>query len=203
MSRLFETIRISDGTPQNLSLHEERLNFSRRQLSGIASVISLAEHICVPDDCLTGIYRCRVIYEESVISTEFIPYRPAAVSTLKIVRADDIDYSLKYLDRTCLTRLIDREVADDVLILRNGFVTDTSYSNIAFTDGLRWYTPDTPLLRGTMREQLLREGAVSEKTIRVEDLDRFTGFRLINAMLGFGAPVLPMANIIRSATAAR
>lgn len=197
MTLLLETIRISDGTPQNLFLHEERMNLSRRQLFGSVSRICLTEHILIPEDSLTGIYRCRVVYEESIISTEFIPYRPAAVSTLKSVRADDIDYSLKYLDRSCLTELIDRNVADDVLIVRNGFVTDTSYSNIAFTDGRHWVTPDTPLLRGTLREKLLSEGTIREEPITADDLDRFTHFRLINAMLRFESPVLPMANIIR------
>lgn len=197
MTLLLETIRISDGTPQNLSLHEERMNASRRKLFGNTGDISLIENIHIPEDCLTGVYRCRVIYEESIISIEFSPYRPAAVRTLKVVHADDIDYSLKYLDRSCLTGLIDRGVADDVLIVKNGFVTDTSYANIVFTDGRQWFTPDTPLLHGTMREKLLREGAIKEEGITVADLGRFTHFRLINAMLGFDAPILPMANIIR------
>lgn len=197
MCRLFETIRIFDGEPQNLGLHEKRLNASRRKLFGSTGDISLAEHISVPEDSLTGVYRCRVIYEESIISIEFIPYRPAVIRTLKVVHADDIDYSLKYLDRTCLTGLIDRGVADDVLIVKNGFVTDTSYSNIVFTDGLRWIMPDTPLLRGTMREKLLIEGTIREERLTVDDLGRFVGFRLINAMLGCDAPLLPVSNIIR------
>ena len=196
MTLLLETIRISDGTPQNLSLHEERMNASRRKLLGSPGAISLAEHISVPNDCLTGVYRCRLIYEESIISIEFSPYRTAAIRTLKVVHADDIDYSLKYLDRTCLTSLIDREVADDVLIIKNGFVTDTSYSNIVFTDGRKWITPDTPLLQGTMREKLLLDGTIIEERITVDDLGRFTHFRLINAMLRFDSPILPVANII-------
>lgn len=197
MYRLFETIRIADGEPQNTGLHEKRLNSSRRKLFGSTDEISLDGHIRVPLDCLTGVYRCRVIYEESIISTGFIPYRPAAVSTLKVVHADDIDYSLKYLDRSCLTCLIDRGVADDVLIVKNGFMTDTSYANIVFTDGRQWFTPDTPLLHGTMREKLLREGAIKEEGITVADLGRFTHFRLINAMLLFDAPLLPVDNIFR------
>lgn len=197
MCRLFETIRVCDGEPQNLGLHEKRLNASRRKLSGSTGEISLAELISVPDDCLTGVYRCRVIYRESIISIEFIPYRPAVVRTLKVVMADDIDYSLKYLDRSCLTGLIDRDFADDVLIIKNGFVTDTSYSNIVFTEGRHWITPGTPLLQGTMREKLLLEGKIQEDRITVADLGRFTHFRLINAMLGFDAPLLPVSNIIR------
>lgn len=197
MNRLFETIRICDGTPENLRLHEKRLNFSRHRLYGSTGEISLADHISIPDDCHRGIYRCRVIYEESIISVEFIPYQPAAVRTLKVVHADEIDYGLKYLDRTSLTGLIDHDVADDVLIVKNGCLTDTSYSNIVFTEGRKWVTPDTPLLQGTMREKLLREGAIKEERITPDDLGRFTHFRLINAMLGFDAPLLPVNNIVR------
>ena len=197
MNLLFETIRICDGTPENLRLHEKRPNFSRQRLYGSTCEISLADHISIPDDCLTGVNRCRVIYEESIISVEFIPYQPAAVRTLKVVHADDIDYSLKYLDRTCLTSLVDLKTADDVLIVKNGCLTDTSYSNIVFTDGRKWVTTDTPLLQGTMREKLLREGAIKKERITPVDLGRFTHFRLINAMLGFDAPLLPVKNIVR------
>lgn len=197
MNRLFETIRICDGTPANLRLHDKRLNFSRHRLYGSTGEISLADHISIPDDCHRGAFRCRVIYEESIISVEFIPYQPAAVRTLKVVHADDIDYSLKYLDRTCLTSLVDLKAADDVLIVKNGCITDTSYSNIVFTDGRKWVTTDTPLLRGTMREKLLREGAIKEERITTDDLERFTHFRLINAMLEFDAPLLPVKNIVR------
>ena len=172
MSLLFETIRICNGEPFNLVLHEQRLNLSRRKLFGSTGGISLARHIRIPDDCRSGAYRCRVIYEESIISTEFMPYLPASVRTIKIVTADDIDYSLKYLDRTCLTGLIDRNAADDVLIVKNGRVTDTSYSIIVFTDGRQWLTPDTPLLRGTMREKLLLEGTIKKKKKKAVSLYR-------------------------------
>jgi 4-amino-4-deoxychorismate lyase len=197
MSRLFETIKIDNGVPCNLRLHEKRLNLSRKKLFGISEAIRLTDHIRVPGDCTRGICRCRIIYEESIISVEFIPYQPATVRTLKIVHADEIDYSLKYFDRTCLTDLIDREAADDVLIVKRGCITDTSYSNIVFTDGGHWVTPDTPLLHGTMREKLLLDGTIKEKHMTVDDLAVFTHFRLINAMLGFDAPLLPAENIIR------
>lgn len=197
MCRLFETIKFCDGEPQNPGLHEKRLNTSRRRLFGSTIEISLTEHIRVPDNCRSGVYRCRVIYEASVISVEFIPYQPATVHTLRVVYADNIDYGMKYLDRSCLTSLIDRDVADDVLIVKNGFVTDTSYSNIVFTDGRNWITPDTPLLRGTMREKLLSAGTIREERIMLEQLNRFTHFKLINAMLGFDAPLLPIKNIVR------
>lgn len=197
MCRLFETIRITDGKPGNLDLHEKRLNRSRRKLFGLNDVLRLSDHIRVPEDCRSGVFRCRVIYRQEVVSTEFTPYVPAPVKTLRLVYADTLTYDHKYLDRHSLTGLINRERADDVLIIKEGCVTDSSYSNIAFTDGHQWVTPDTPLLCGTMRERLLLDGIIKAERITIDTLSQFTHFRLINAMLVFDAPMLPIENIIR------
>jgi 4-amino-4-deoxychorismate lyase len=196
MCRLFETIRIADGRPSNLALHDRRLNRSRSKLYGLNDDLRLSDYLKVPDECRSGIFRCRVIYGKNIVSTEFTPYTPAAVRTLKLVHADNIKYDLKYLDRSGLTGLINRDQADDVLIVREGCVTDSSYSNIVFTDGKRWLTPDTPLLCGTMRERLLLDGIVKAERITVDTFRQFTHFRLINAMLAFEAPMLPIENII-------
>lgn len=197
MCQLFETIRITNGSPGNLDLHEQRLNRSRRKLLGLKDNLQLSDYIRVPEECSTGVFRCRVIYAQEVVSIEFVPYVPAPVRTLKLVYADTLVYDHKYLDRSCLTGLINRDIADDILIVKNGFVTDTSYSNIVFTDGKQWVTSDTPLLHGTMRERLLHDGIIKAERITIDNLTQFTHFRLINAMLGFEAPVLPTANIIR------
>jgi 4-amino-4-deoxychorismate lyase len=113
-----------------------------------------------------------------------------------VVIADDIDYSFKYSDRSALTRLIDKSIADDILIIKNRQVTDTSYSNIAFTDGQKWFTPSNPLLKGTMRAKLINEGIISEIEISPAQISGFSHFRLINAMLGFNAPILSVSVIV-------
>jgi hypothetical protein len=46
-----------------------------------------------------------------------------------------------------------------------------------------------------MRELLLRKRMITEERLTVEEINRFTHFRLINAMLGFDAPILPVSNI--------
>jgi 4-amino-4-deoxychorismate lyase len=199
MYPLFETIKIIGGEPQNLSLHDERMNRSRRNLFAKHDLIKLSEYITVPDDAKERVTKCRVIYSASVNSITFSPYTPATINTLKIVDGGSMVYNYKYLDRTGLTSLIDKSVADDVLIVKKGNITDSSYANIVFTDGQHWFTPDTPLLYGTMREFLLRSGAIKEHRITINDLDHYTHFRLINAMLGFEAPLLPVSNIILKA----
>ena len=196
MCQLFETIRIIGGEPRNLFMHDERMNRSRRKLFGKNDLLKLSDYVTVPDDAKERMTRCRVIYSTSVNSIEFSPYIPANIKTLKIVDAGTLVYDHKYLDRSRITALIDKNTADDILIMKNGCVTDASIANIVFTDGRCWITPDTPLLCGTMREMLLLTGVIKEARITINDLSLFTHFRLINAMLGFEAPLRPISNII-------
>ena len=195
MSLLFETIRIIDGSVQNISLHEARMNQSRRIIFGRTDPVHLTDHIIVPAASAHGLVRCRIIYGPDVRSAEYFPYKPAVVRTLRKIEDNTVIYDHKYLDRERLNALIDKTMADDILIIRDGCVTDCSYANIVFLDGSQWVTPDTPLLRGTMREKLLIEGVITERKITQNDLQSFSHFRLVNAMLGFGFPVQPVANI--------
>lgn len=177
-------------------MHEKRMNLSRKKLTGNDDTLRLSDYIQAPQGAQTGLYKCRVIYGSSVESVEYTLYTPADIKTLKLVEAGSLTYDNKYFDRSQLTGLIDKTIADDILIVRDGCITDASFANIVFTDGKRWITPDTPLLHGTMREKLLIEGIISMGRITVDDLARFTHFRLINAMLGSGSPVLEVSKIL-------
>ncbi len=86
--------------------------------------------------------------------------------------------------------------ADDVLIVKNGLLTDTSYANIAFFDGVQWLTPATPLLAGTRRQQLLEQGVITEATLHPSDLKQFKFAKLMNAMLTWAeSPLISVENI--------
>lgn len=73
--------------------------------------------------------------------------------------------------------------ADDVLIVKNGCITDTTFSNVALFDGTQWCTPDTYLLNGTCRQRLIQDGLLVEKRIGPKDLSDYKYIRPINAML--------------------
>lgn len=92
---------------------------------------------------------------------------------------------MKYADRSALARLLQRrDDCDEILIVRDGAITDTSYSNVAFFDGRKYVTPDTFLLNGTRRQYLLGTGVLTERRITPSDLGGFERVVLINAMLG-------------------
>jgi 4-amino-4-deoxychorismate lyase len=184
MSLLFETIRLEDGVFMNLDYHNLRFNKSRETLFGLKEWLSLENLLIVPSDCKTGIYKCKVVYSSTINEIEIIPYQKRVIESLKLVEDNTISYSHKYSDRSHLLELMNmRGDCDDILIVKDGYITDTSFSNIVFLNGDKWVTPARPLLRGTMRESLLTRNLIGEEDITVEDLKKFKEARIINAML--------------------
>ncbi len=145
-----------------------------------------------------GIYKCRVLYREKIEGIEILPYTRRNVQSICLMEADRIDYSHKYEDKSAFESLFAKKgTCDDILIAINGYLTDTSFSNIALYDGVRWVTPTTFLLRGTKREKLICEGIIHEVVIRVEYLPRYEKVSLINTMLELGETVIPVEKIMR------
>ena len=184
MFRLLESIRFESGQFQHLAYHNRRLNAARAHFMGATSEWDLSREITVPEGLTGGVYKCRIVYGETLEEVDFVPYVPRPVRTLRLVDADGLDYRFKYADRTSLeARWTLREGADDVLLVQQGCLTDASYANVALFDGSRWFTPDTYLLNGTCRQRLLEEGVLQEAHITVNDLSRYSEMRLINALL--------------------
>ena len=144
------------------------------------------------------IVKARVVYgEKGIEDLSYSPYTVRHVHSLALMQADTIDYTYKSAGReplNCLFAL--RGACDDILIVKQGLLTDTSIANIALSDGTHWYTPAHPLLKGTKRAALLEEGILQEKDIRPEDLPSFSTVRLFNAMIDWGELELPVRNII-------
>jgi len=186
MCLLLETIKIESHLPVNLDYHQERAVQSRKRLFGAEDDFDLSLSIKIPAGLGTGVHKCRVVYGLNVESVEFEPYHSRMISTLKIVFDDEIDYSCKFADRSALNRLFaQRGNCDDVLVVKNNFVTDTSYCNILFLKNKQWFTPDKPLLEGIQRRFLIETGLVKTMEIRLSDIGQFEKFMLVNAMMPF------------------
>ena len=184
--QFIETIKLQGGRLHNLSYHEARANQARHEVLGCSDTLDLAQDISIPDDIGRGVYKCRVTFGQTMSAVEIIPYRRKRIKDLKLIDGGDIDYNYKYADRSVINALFaQRGECDDILIVKNGFITDTSYANVAFFDGSDWYTPSTPLLKGTKRQQLLDEGLIKEALIRPFDLSHFKECVVFNAMLDF------------------
>jgi 4-amino-4-deoxychorismate lyase len=92
----------------------------------------------------------------------------------------------KVEDRKLINEAFDkRGNCDDVLMIKNVLLTDTSYCNVAFFDGNKWITPRIPLVLGVNRNELLAQNKIVEGSIRVSDLVNYQRIRLFNAMIEF------------------
>ena len=155
------------------------------KLFGIPSDLDIRDLVSISIGMGMEMYKCRVTYDRMIREVQVLPYQPRSVKSLKISEDSEIEYNYKYADRSRLEELLRMKGdCDDILIVKNGCVTDTSYSNIIFQSGDgSWITPDTPLLRGTMRQFLMEEGRISEQRIMLNDLACFSRARLINCMM--------------------
>ena len=196
MSLLIESIKLQDGEYKNLFYHEQRMNRALRLLCGADSYFELEEFLKKFEAPKDGLYKCRLVYDENSTEIEFVPYELKTIQTLRVVEHDRINYEFKYKDRKTIDRLYDlRKDCDDILIVKRGFVTDSSYCNILFRQGKRWYTPWSALLKGTQRQKLLEQNKIIEEDIRTADISSFESFKLINAMFEFDAPEMDISNI--------
>mgnify|MGYP001151297735 CR=1 FL=1 len=195
MCRLLESIYVNEGQFRNLPLHQARINRSAQALFKQPLPWTLNSILMQANKPSNGLYKARLVYSKEEVNVTFIPYQTKHIATLKLVEAK-INYAHKYEDRSVLNEALNkREGCDDVIIIQNGAVTDSTYSNLIFKKDNRWFTPTTFLLAGTMRNHLLSEGKIFETKIRMDDLHQYESCKLINAMLGFGAPEIPITAI--------
>lgn len=197
MSLLIESIRLHNGIFHNLRYHEQRMNRSLRELVAKPFSVRLAEFLDGVESPRQGLYKCRIVYNEQNAEVEFVPYVVRHVHTIRVVEDNTISYDHKFLNRTHLDRLFaKRDGCDDVLVVRNGLITDASYANIVLSRDGNWFTPEPCLLEGTMRQLLIDSGRISPAAIRKEEVFSFETFKLVNAMTGFDGPEVNVANII-------
>jgi len=173
-----ETIKALDGELDNLEYHQRRLDKTVKN-----SNIILKDILMPPS---VGLFRCRVIYDGKNYEVFYHPYKKKNIKTLKLVFDDTVNYSKKYYDRKCIDILLKQKSScDDILIVKNGLITDTSIANIAFQYKNEWITPKKPLLEGTTRARLLESRKILEEDVTIKDLENFTQVALMNAMIDF------------------
>jgi 4-amino-4-deoxychorismate lyase len=188
MSRLIETIRVSEGKAWNTDYH-----FKRMRRSLLSWDLRQILDISLPS---RGIHKLRIVYDGNYFEHSVTPYTIRPVRSLKLVSNNDIVYDKKYEDRTELNEMFDRrEGCDDILIIKDDLVTDVSHANIIFKRNDQWFTPDSFLLNGTMRQFLLDNKLIFEAHITPRDLSQYSHFKLINAMLRDEAPESEVLNI--------
>ncbi|MCC8146753.1 MAG: aminotransferase class IV [Bacteroidales bacterium] len=182
MTTFSEVIKLKDGRLYNLSYHQDRVSktvadFYKKNID--LSIIKSR----IPPEAVKGLFKCRLLYNDKIEKVEFTPYTFRSIEKVGVIVCDDINYSYKYADRTIINKLLQLSDCDDILIIKNGFVTDGSASNLVLQSSGDFYTPKDYLLPGTKRKFLLDTGRIMEKSIPVQDISKFDYIYFINAMI--------------------
>ena len=186
MFQFIESICCLNRELRNIELHQERFERTRKEHFPEAPSISLMEAIQLPSDLDDGKYKVRIVYGAEIESIEYIPYEMKEIKTIQLHSIDnEITYFYKYADRWFLDEYIKETQCDDLVLVRTNYITDATYSNLIFFNGVEWHTPTTCLLNGTMRQQLLNEGKIREVNIKTRNLADYYSFKRINAMMSF------------------
>lgn len=208
MYQFIESIRVINGKAELLHQHLVRIErtckkFYIKQHLNKETLFHLLDQ-CPIDN---AVYKLRILYgliHEDKTSEptapyiySYINYSLPKIESLQIVHDDCIDYSYKYSNRSNINTLFEKRLAcDDVLIVRNGLVTETSYCNIAFYDGVDWFSPEDPLLYGTRLTELISNKMIFPAHISVADFVQFTKISLFNSMIPWSNKlVIPISNI--------
>ncbi|MFV0553645.1 MAG: aminotransferase class IV [Mangrovibacterium sp.] len=183
MCLLLETIKVEQACLCNLPYHQKRFDAARAKFFPRAPKLDLAEVIQVPSDLGEGLHRCRVLYGEAIQQVEFIPQQARIFRSLQVVHAE-INYEYKWENRAELNQILAKKGdADEVLIVKNGLITDCTIGNLVLQKAGQLFTPKECLLAGTKRQQLLDEGLLLELTIPFETIGEYESVGIINALI--------------------
>lgn len=182
MSRFIESIRVQERKFHLLEYHQARVNQTFRNF-GKADSLDLKKIINTLNHDEKGLYKLRIVYDlEGRYQTQIVPYIFGQIEDFELVENNEMDYSFKYENRSAFENLIKQSDAQEVIVVKDNHITDTSYANLLFLKGKTWYTPTTYLLNGVQRQYLLKKKKIKETEITLDNIREFSHVQIINAM---------------------
>ena len=185
MSQFIESIKVEDQEIFLLDLHQKRINqtFSHFGKEGSIDLAKIYKNLEHDED---GLFKLRIAYDlDKRIRTQMIPYAIPEIQDFQLVENNSFDYSFKFEDRKELDKMKMKAKAEEIIIVKNNHITDTSFSNLLFLKGKDWFTPNSFLLNGVQRQHLLKQKKIKEAEITLQNIKQFSHFQLINALNDF------------------
>ena len=198
MYQFFESIKVEDQQVFLLDLHQKRVDETFASFGEDVPSLNLSEIIKAMEIDEDGLYKLRISYDiQRNFKTQLIPYAIPETDDFQLVIDNNLVYGFKSEDRKRFQTLKEKSPAEEVIIVQNGSVTDTTFSNILFLKNKEWFTPKTYLLNGVMRQDLLQKKKIKETEITLDTLKEYSHFQLINAMNDFDDMfIYPISKII-------
>lgn len=185
MSQFIESIKVEDQKIYLFDLHQKRVNetfahFGKESSIDLAKIFKNLEH---DED---GLFKFKIIYDlNKNVRTQMLPYAISEIDDFQLVENNSFDYSFKFEDRKTFDKMKAEAKAEEIIIVKNNHITDTSFSNLLFLKGKDWFTPTTFLLNGVQRQHLLKKKEIKETEITLQNISEFSHFQIINALNDF------------------
>ena len=182
MCRFIESIKIENGKIFLLELHQKRVDetFVHFGKKYPLDLLEILDKTIIKEN---GLFKLRIVYDlKGNYETEVIPYQYKEIHTFELVENHTLDYSLKFEDREAFAQMKSIARSEEIIIVKNNYITDSSYSNLLFLKDEKWFTPSTFLLNGVQRQELIRSELITETEITLDNIREFSHFKLINAM---------------------
>lgn len=194
LPRFIESICFEKGQYSLLDYHQQRVN--RAFAAHYPGIKPHDLQKVLPRLDFEEKYKVRLVYGPDLVDVEFALYVPRVIQQIQLIHQDQIDYSHKYEDRSELENLFaQRGAADEILIVKQGRITDSFYANPVFWDGKEWLMPESFLLPGVRRQQLIATDKVRIQQITLGDLNAFEKISLVNALNDLGEVEVKMENV--------
>lgn len=204
MFHFYENIAFINGNCPLLDFHEQR--FMATQLIYFGDVIAPSLRVLLemnmPNNLQRNqVYNFHISYGNDEILTSFFIYKYKKIRSLQLLIANNLSYGFKNEDRSDLDNLRNTHLTNlenqDILIVKNGLITDTAYCNVAFEKMGKWFTPKLPLLSGIRRMELLQNGIIHEADITLKNINNFSKIKIFNSLVNWDiAQELPIKSIL-------
>lgn len=181
MYPFIETIKLIDGKIRNIEFHNARVQntfmrfYPNHPPHDLSSILNQFGGISNGN--------IRILYNSERLQFSMSTIFSSKTKHYMLLESPKLRYDYKYYDR--LSLVLTQQQNDnhiEPVFCRNGMITDTSKANLIFREGRKWYTPDTFLLNGCMRQSLLSLGYIQSTPIHRSELYRFNSFKPINAL---------------------
>ena len=194
---LLETMRWSPGKGVvNFSDHINRLRSSAKYFDfkftskEVEKAVSDATYgLCLRD------YRIRLtLSEDGLVRVQCEEFNAVSGEVEIVLARKPIDIKNPFLYHKTTNRKIYEDAAgiathaQEVLLFNTrGYVTESTIANLVYCLNDMLYTPPVRdgLLPGTMRETLLREGKIVERSLSIDELSEVSDFFLVSSLRGW------------------
>lgn len=198
MYRFIESIKVEDQKLFLENLHQQRVNDTFKHF-GKEGSLDLGKIFKKLDHDEDGLYKMRIAYDlDRNYQVQMIPYAIPEIQHFELVENNCFDYPFKFEDRREFEKMKAKSKAQEIIIVKNNHITDTSYTNLLFLKGKEWFTPKTYLLNGVQRQHLLKTKKIKETDINLQNLREFSHFQLINALNDFDDMFVYDFNVIKN-----